>query len=109
MFKARRRIGLTLVYILLSLIFLSLAVFLVPQTKINDFVDYSNTFPTTVTAVLNREIIFDCPCSAEYYARQIKALPKKELADILANDPDPLEIVCHNCGSAYKIPKSMLV
>ena len=33
----------------------------------------------------------------------------KELADILANDPDPLEIVCHNCGSAYKIPKSMLV
>ena len=61
------------------------------------------------TAVLNREIIFDCPCSAEYYARQIKALPKKELADILANDPDPLEIVCHNCGSAYKIPKSMLV
>lgn len=52
MFKARRRIGLTLVYILLSLIFLSLAVFIVPQTKINDFVDYSNTFPTTVTAVL---------------------------------------------------------
>ena len=52
MFKARRRIGLTLVYIFLSLIFLSLAVFLVPQTKINDFVDYSNTFPTTVTAVL---------------------------------------------------------
>ena len=34
---------------------------------------------------------------------------KKELADILANDPDPLEIVCHNCGSAYKIQKSMLV
>ncbi|WP_178843909.1 PP2C family protein-serine/threonine phosphatase [uncultured Treponema sp.] len=52
MFKARRRICLTLVYVLLSLIFVSLAVFLVPQTKINDFVDYSNTFPTAVTASL---------------------------------------------------------
>ena len=52
MFKARRRIYLTLIYIFLALIFLSLAVYLVPQTKINDFVDYSNTFPTAVTAVL---------------------------------------------------------
>jgi len=40
---------------------------------------------------------------------RLRLFQKKELADILANDPDPLEIVCHNCGSAYKIPKSMLV
>ncbi len=60
------------------------------------------------TAVLSREIIFDCPCSADYYAQQIRALPAGELKDILANDPDPLEVVCHNCGSTYKIYKSML-
>lgn len=60
------------------------------------------------SAVLSRDIIFDCPCSAAYYAKQIKALPKGELEDIIANDPDPLEVVCHNCGSAYKIPKDML-
>ena len=60
------------------------------------------------SAVLSRDIIFDCPCSAQYYAEQIKALPKGELEDIIAKDPDPLEVVCHNCGSAYKIPKDML-
>ena len=60
------------------------------------------------SAVLSRDIIFDCPCSAAYYAKQIQALPKGELEDIFANDPDPLEVVCHNCGSAYKIPKDML-
>ncbi len=52
MFKARRRIYFTIVYFFVALIFLSLAVYLVPQTKINDFIDYSNTFPTVVTAVL---------------------------------------------------------
>ncbi len=52
MFKARRRFYLTLVYIVIAIIFLLLAIFLVPQTKINDFVTYSNSFPSTVTAVL---------------------------------------------------------
>jgi serine phosphatase RsbU (regulator of sigma subunit) len=52
MLKARRRFYFILVYIFVTLIFLSLAVYLVPQTKINDFIDYSNTFPTAVTAVL---------------------------------------------------------
>lgn len=51
MFKARRRFFLTLTYIFVALIFISLAVFLVPQTKINDYNDYTNTFPTTVAAV----------------------------------------------------------
>ncbi len=60
------------------------------------------------SAVLNRDIDFDCPCSAEYYANHIKHLPAAEVADIIANDPEPIEIVCHNCASAYKITKSML-
>ncbi len=60
------------------------------------------------TAVLNRDIIFDCPCHAEYYANHIKHLPKAELEDIIAHDTFPLEITCHNCGSKYQITKDML-
>lgn len=59
--------------------------------------------------VLSRDIRFDCPCSMEHYVAQIRHLPRAELDDIIANDSDPLEVVCHNCGSVYRIPKSMLV
>lgn len=57
---------------------------------------------------LNRKIGFNCPCSAESFAEHIKHLPKDELDDILAHDKDPLEVVCHTCGSHYEIPKAML-
>lgn len=60
------------------------------------------------SAVLSRDIIFDCPCSTDYYAQQIKHLPAAELEDIINRDPEPLEIVCHNCGSVYKITKNLL-
>lgn len=58
--------------------------------------------------VLERDIIFDCPCSTESFVRQIKYLPKNELDSILKEDPDPLEVICNNCGSIHKIYKSML-
>lgn len=58
--------------------------------------------------VLERDIIFDCPCTAEGYAAQIKHLPKAELESILQEEADPLEVICQNCGSVHKIPKSML-
>lgn len=58
--------------------------------------------------VLERDIIFDCPCSTEGFVRQIKYLPKNELDSILKEDPDPLEVICNNCGSTHKIYKSML-
>lgn len=57
---------------------------------------------------LDRKIEFNCPCSAERFAEHIKHLPKTELDDILAHDKDPLEVICHTCGSKYLIPKSML-
>ena len=60
------------------------------------------------TAVLNRDVIFDCPCSEETFAGHIKHLPKAELEDIIAHDPDPLEVVCHCCGSKYQIKKSAI-
>ena len=58
--------------------------------------------------VLDRDIIFDCPCSKEVFKRHVQNLNAAELADIKKNGPDPLEIVCHNCGSVYRIPVSEL-
>lgn len=58
---------------------------------------------------VERDIIFDCPCSKEKYIGYLKTLPKNELADIKQNGPDPLEIVCRNCGSVYKIPVSEII
>lgn len=60
------------------------------------------------TTVLERDIIFDCPCSQEKYKNAILALGDKEVQDILENDTDPLEVICHNCGSVYNIPKESL-
>ncbi|MBQ0050778.1 MAG: Hsp33 family molecular chaperone HslO [Treponema sp.] len=60
------------------------------------------------SAVLNRDIVFDCPCNMDYYVQHIKHLPKAEVEDIIAHDPEPIEVVCHNCGSSYKIMKDML-
>jgi len=60
------------------------------------------------TAVLNRDIIFDCPCNIDYYVNHIKHLPKHEVEDILAHDPEPIEVICHNCSSRYEITKDML-
>lgn len=59
--------------------------------------------------VLERDVIFDCPCSAQGFAGSIKNLGKAEVQDILENDKDPLEVSCKNCGSVYEIPKSMLM
>ena len=60
------------------------------------------------SVVLDRDIIFDCPCSKEVFKRHVQNLNAAELSDIKKNGPDPLEIVCHNCGSVYRIPVSEL-
>lgn len=53
------------------------------------------------SVVFNRKILFDCPCSREGFLRHIRNLGKAELDDIKARGPDPLEVICHNCGSRY--------
>ena len=55
---------------------------------------------------LHRDVRYDCPCSRESYVDYIKRLPKAELEDMRTNGPNPLEVVCRNCGSVYKIPLS---
>ena len=59
-------------------------------------------------SVLERDVVFDCPCSLKHFAAAVRALPPAELADIIAHDAEPLEITCHNCGSVYHISKDML-
>ena len=58
------------------------------------------------TILLKRDIVFDCKCNKDYYVSYLKRLPKDQYDDIKKNGPDPLEIVCRNCGSVYKIPVS---
>lgn len=53
---------------------------------------------------LLRDIRFDCPCSKEHYLQAIRGMNPSELKDIKENGPDPLEIICHNCGSVYHLP-----
>ena len=57
---------------------------------------------------VERDIIFDCPCNEDTYFQYIKNLPKNQLDDFKKNGPDPLEIVCRNCGSVYHFPLSKL-
>ncbi len=57
---------------------------------------------------LERDIVFDCPCSRENYRSRILSLGASELDDMIASGPDPLEVYCHNCGSEYRYPLAEL-
>jgi len=59
-------------------------------------------------AVLDRDVIFDCPCSKELFIRRIKNLGKAEVDSIMAENKFPLEVICNNCGSIYLINKEEL-
>lgn len=54
------------------------------------------------SVVLERDIVFDCPCSRENFAQHLKNLGKRELSDMVSDGKDPVEIVCHNCASSYR-------
>lgn len=60
------------------------------------------------SVALTRDIKFDCPCNEDGFIEYIKNLPKHELEDIKKNGPNPLEIVCRNCGSKYLIDVNKL-
>lgn len=57
---------------------------------------------------LKRDINYDCPCNEDYYISYLRSLPKEQIEDIKKNGPDPLEIICRNCGSIYHIPVSKI-
>lgn len=78
------------------------------QGKSNDII-YGLFREFLPSVVLERDIVFDCPCSKEVYIRHILNLGKTELNDILSDKQDPLQIICHNCGSVYSISKQDLL
>lgn len=51
---------------------------------------------------------FHCACSKERLGSYIAAMPAAELADMAENGPFPMEVTCHNCGSAYGYSKAEL-
>lgn len=55
------------------------------------------------SVALRRDVLFDCPCSKDFYLNYIRTLPADELEDIRKNEK-VLEVSCRNCGSVYKIP-----
>jgi len=58
---------------------------------------------------LEREIRYDCPCSRERFLAHLRSLGRKELDEMATNGPDPLEVVCHNCGSVYRYPVAEVI
>lgn len=57
---------------------------------------------------VRRNVNYDCPCSKEFYLDYLRRLPESQLEDLKKTAADPLEIVCHNCGSVYQIPFSQI-
>ena len=57
---------------------------------------------------MQRDIVYDCPCNEEYYLEYLRHMPKDQIEDIKKNGPDPVEIICRNCGSVYHIPTSKI-
>ncbi len=58
---------------------------------------------------LERPVIFDCHCSKEKFGAVLRRLDKAEFDDMIANGPDPIEVICHNCGSVYLYTKKELL
>ena len=58
------------------------------------------------SVALERDVVFDCSCSKDVFERHILNLDRKELSEIVETNPEePVETVCHYCGSVYKIDK----
>lgn len=60
------------------------------------------------TVAVDRNIVFNCPCSEEVFRNHVRHMPASEIEDIKKNGPNPLVLTCHNCGSVYTIPVETL-
>lgn len=58
------------------------------------------------SVALERDVVYDCACSREGFAERLRGLDRTELVDMAENGPDPLEVVCHYCGSVYHYPSA---
>jgi len=71
----------------------------------NDDIIYGLFREFDPVVALNRNIVFNCPCSEKKFTDYVRRLDKKEKAEILAEPEPTIEVICHNCGSVYHIDK----
>ena len=71
----------------------------------NDDIIYGLFREFDPVVALNRNIVFNCPCSEKKFTDYVRRLKKKEKAEILAEPEPTIEVICHNCGSVYHIDK----
>lgn len=57
---------------------------------------------------VRRKVRYDCPCNESYFVNHLKSLSVKDIEDLKNNDGKPVEIVCRNCGSVYRISPDKL-
>ncbi len=53
--------------------------------------------------LLERDIRFDCPCSAEYFKNRLSLLSKDELEEMYKEGNGTIELKCQNCASVYRV------
>ena len=53
----------------------------------------------------NHRVEFFCRCSEKVMTGYLSRLPQKDLKEMAASGPFPLEIRCHNCNSVYRFGK----
>lgn len=56
---------------------------------------------------VHRSVVYDCPCSKDYFFKYIKTLPAEEIKS-MKDAGEVLEVNCKSCGSKYFIdPKEL--
>ncbi len=53
--------------------------------------------------LLERDVKFDCPCSAEYFKQRLSMISKEELDEMYKEGNGSIELKCQNCASVYKV------
>ena len=54
---------------------------------------------------LHRNIVYDCPCSKDFFLRFLKTMPEADRID-LKSKGEALTLRCQNCGSVYHVEPS---
>ncbi len=53
--------------------------------------------------LLERDINFDCPCSAEYFKQRLSLISKDELDEMYKEGNGKIDLKCQNCASVYTV------
>nr|OON99521.1 MAG: hypothetical protein ATN35_12175 [Epulopiscium sp. Nele67-Bin004] len=84
-------------------------------TALTTYMDEGKTIEQIVESLLGdyellakTDIRFKCDCSKEQMERALISLGKQELTDIIEDDQEDLELVCHFCNGKYDFDKKAI-